>query len=164
MTDEARPVHRLRLVVLIASGVVLLDQLTKHWAVNALSDGDARPVIWTLRWNLAHNTGMAFSRGQGLGPLIGIFAIGVAIYVLWSVRNNPSTLASVAAGLVLGGALGNLIDRVFRGDGWLDGGVVDFIDFQWFPIFNVADIAINVGGLLFVVWAIFGHHGAQQPA
>ena len=165
MTDDAQPASRLWLVGLIAAAVVLLDQLTKHWAVNALADGEPRHVIWTLQWNLAYNTGMAFSRGQGLGPLIGVAAIGIAVYVLWTVRKQPSTLALVAAGLVLGGALGNLVDRMFRGDGVLDGGVVDFVDFQWFPIFNVADIAINVGGLLFVIWALFGHdHGATTEA
>ena len=58
---------------------------------------------------------------------------------------------AVAAGFVLGGAVGNLVDRIFRDDGWLRGSVVDFIDFQWFPIFNVADIAVNVGGAIFVL-------------
>ena len=81
-------------------------------------------------------------------------------YVLWTMRRQTSTVAVIAAGLVLGGALGNLVDRVFRGDGWLHGAVIDFIDFQWFPIFNIADIAINAGGILFVLWALFGHHAA----
>jgi signal peptidase II len=115
-------------------------------------------VVWTLQWNLAHNTGMAFSRGQGMGPVIAVVALVVACSIVWSMRGQSSVLAAVAAGLVLGGAVGNLLDRMFRGDGWLHGAVIDFIDFQWFPIFNVADIAINVGGLLFVVWALFGHH------
>ena len=65
-----------------------------------------------------------------------------------------SRVTSVAAGLVAGGALGNLIDRIFRGDRILHGSVVDFIDFQWFPIFNVADMAIDIGGALFVLWTL----------
>jgi signal peptidase II len=158
MTDDARPVHRLRIVLLVAAGVVLVDQLTKHWALRALSDGDPIHVIWTLQWNLAYNTGMAFSKGQGMGPIIGILALAVAGMIVWSMRRQSSVVASVAAGLVLGGALGNLADRLFRGDAWLQGAVVDFIDLQWFPIFNVADIAVNLGGILFVLWALFGQH------
>ena len=68
-----------------------------------------------------------------------------------SLRNENSRLSTVAIGLIVGGALGNILDRLFRGDGILHGSVVDFIDFQWFPIFNVADIAINVGGGLMIL-------------
>ena len=69
----------------------------------------------------------------------------------------------MAAGFVLGGAVGNLVDRIFRDDGWLRGSVVDFIDFQWFPIFNVADIAVNVGGAIFVLWSLFSRSPAETP-
>ena len=146
----------LRLTFLVAACVVLVDQLTKHWAVNALSDSTPRHVLWTLQWNLSFNSGMAFSRGKGLGPVIGLLALVVVVGIVLSVRRNSSTVVAVAAGLVLGGALGNLCDRLFRGDGWLHGSVIDFIDFQWFPIFNVADIGVNVGGALFVLWSLFG--------
>ncbi|MEQ1699984.1 MAG: signal peptidase II, partial [Ilumatobacteraceae bacterium] len=61
-------------------------------------------------------------------------------------------------------ALGNLVDRLFRGDGWLRGSVVDFIDFQWFPIFNVADMGVNVGGALFVLWSAFAPQDAPTAA
>ena len=73
-----------------------------------------------------------------------------------------SRVTAVAAGLIAGGALGNLADRVFRGDRMLHGAVIDFIDFQWFPIFNVADMAIDIGGGLFVLWTIFGHRRASR--
>jgi signal peptidase II len=66
-------------------------------------------------------------------------------------RRQPGRLTDISVGLIVGGAIGNLIDRSFRQDGWLRGGVVDFIDFQWFPIFNVADVAINVGGALLII-------------
>jgi signal peptidase II len=81
----------------------------------------------------------------------------VVIVIATSVRHSANRIVDIAAGLVIGGALGNLIDRLFRGDGWLHGRVVDFIDFQWFAIFNVADIAVNVGGGLFIVWSLFAH-------
>jgi signal peptidase II len=140
----------------IAAGVVLLDQLTKHWAVNELADGDTIHVIWTLQLNLAFNSGMAFGRGTGFGPLIAVVATVVLAWLLVSLRREGSRLSTFGMGCVIGGAAGNLIDRMFRGDAWLRGSVVDFIDFQWFPIFNVADVAINVGAAALILTAILG--------
>lgn len=143
---------------------VVIDQLTKDWAVGSLADGRARHVVWTLQWNLSFNSGMAFSKGQGIGPIIGLAALVVVVVIATSVRHSTSRVVDVAAALVMGGAIGNLIDRLFRGDGWLHGSVIDFIDFQWFPIFNVADIGVNVGGALFILWSLFSRgHGAAAP-
>ena len=76
-----------------------------------------------------------------------------------SLGHDTDTTAAIAGGLIAGGALGNLVDRLFRGDGWLHGRVIDFIDFQWFPIFNVADIGVDVGAGIFVVWSLVaGRH------
>ncbi len=155
MTDDVQPRHRLRLTMAIALVVIAIDQLTKHWAVNALTNEPPRHVIWTLQWNLTFNSGMAFSKGQGIGPIIGLVAVIVVVVVLLGIRKNSNPMVAVAAAFVVGGALGNLADRLFRGDGWLHGSVVDFIDFQWFPIFNVADMAVNVGGVMFVLWSLF---------
>jgi signal peptidase II len=74
----------------------------------------------------------------------------VVVFVL-TLRRTDSKASIAAVGLIVGGALGNLIDRLFRNEAWLRGRVVDFIDFQWFPIFNVADICINVGGALLII-------------
>ncbi|TPW15296.1 MAG: lspA [Acidimicrobiaceae bacterium] len=142
--------------LLVALVVLVVDQLAKQWAVDALADGSERHVIWTLQWNLAYNTGMAFSRGRGLGPVIALVALLVVIVLVVSTARTESRVARFAAGLLIGGALGNLADRVFRGDGWLKGGVVDFIDFQWWPIFNVADIGVSVGAVLFALSALIG--------
>jgi len=68
----------------------------------------------------------------------------------------------VAAGLVLGGAVGNLLDRAFRGNGFLDGAVIDFIDFQWVPIFNVADIGVDVGAGIFVIWSLVAGRSKRE--
>ena len=138
----------------IALVIVVLDQLTKQWAVDNLSDGHVVHVIWTLQFNLAFNSGMAFGTATGLGPLIGVVATGVIIWLLISLRTEGSTLSMFGIGCVIGGAAGNLIDRLFRGDGWMRGSVVDFIDFQWFPIFNIADIAVNVGAATLILNAI----------
>jgi len=139
------------LSLLIAALVVGIDQLSKHWAVSQLSDGHTVHVLWTLRFNLSFNGGMAFGRGQGFGPIIGVVATIVVVGLLLSLRQSGSKISIVAIGLIVGGAMGNIVDRLFRGDAWLHGKVIDFIDFQWFPIFNVADICVNVGGGLLVL-------------
>jgi signal peptidase II len=141
----------------IVPAVLLVDQLTKRWALSGLSGRAPRHVIWTLQWNLTRNSGMAFSQAQGIGPVIGIFAMLVVLWLAWSSRKLTSRATAVAAGLIAGGALGNLADRLFRGDRFLHGSVIDFIDFQWFPIFNVADMAIDIGGAVLVLWSLFAH-------
>lgn len=135
----------------VAAAIVVLDQLTKLWAVSRLKDGDDIDVWWTLRLNYSENNGMAFGRMQSMGPVIAVVAMVIVVVLLISLKHSPSRTADVAVGLVLGGAVGNLIDRLFRGPGWLRGAVVDFIDFQWFPIFNVADMGITIGGALLVL-------------
>lgn len=150
--QAAAPRPVLRLCLVLAAVVVVLDQVTKEWALRELGDGREVPVVWTLQWNLSFNQGMAFSAGQGFGPVIGVLASGIALTVVWWTRRLESRLAGVGAGLVVGGALGNVVDRITRDEGWMRGAVVDFIDFQWFPIFNVADMAVNVGGALLLLW------------
>ena len=93
---------------------------------------------------------MAFSQGKGLGPLIAIVGVVVVAFLLVGLRRNTPS-GAVFVGLVAGGAAGNIVDRAFRGDAWLRGAVVDFIDLQWWPIFNIADAAICVGGVLLVL-------------
>lgn len=163
---DVLPTTRLRLsgpalTALIVAFVVAFDQLTKRWAVSELTGREPIHVVWTLQWNLARNSGMAFSQAQGIGPLIGVAALFVVVWLAWTSRVLTSRVASVAAGLIAGGAIGNLADRVFRGDRVLHGAVIDFIDFQWFPIFNIADMAIDIGGAMFVLWTLFGHRRAR---
>jgi signal peptidase II len=143
------------LSLLVAAVVVGLDQLSKHWAVSQLNDGHTVHVLWTLQFNLAFNSGMAFGGGRGLGPLIGVIAVVVVVFLLLSLRQTSGKLSVVAIGLIVGGAMGNIVDRLFREDAWLHGRVVDFIDFQWFPIFNIADMCVNVGGGLLIVSYLF---------
>jgi signal peptidase II len=150
-SDERRGAQGIGVWTLVTAALVLaVDQLTKWWVVGHLD----RPfhVVWTLRLVRAYNTGTAFSLGSGLGPFIGLLAVAVVIVVVRVGRTVVSPVGMVALGLVLGGALGNLTDRLLRdGHGFLHGAVVDFIDLQWWPIFNVADSAIVIGGLLLVV-------------
>jgi len=139
-----------RLWILIAS-IVVADQLTKHWALNRLSGDRTIDLVGSLRFNLAFNKGMAFSQATGAGPIIGALGFVIVIVMVLWVRRSATGAAAVAAGMIVGGAIGNLIDRLFRGDAWLRGAVVDFIDLQWFPIFNIADSAISLGAMLMIV-------------
>jgi signal peptidase II len=150
-----------RAPVLLALSVVFFDQLTKHWAVTGLGPDRVIDVVWTLRWNLAFNSGMAFSRGQGLGPLIAVVATVVIVWLLVTLRTESSRLSTFGMGLLIGGAAGNLVDRAFRGEAWLRGAVVDFIDFQWFPIFNIADMCINVGAGVLILNSVLSARRAK---
>ncbi len=138
------------LALVIASGVAL-DQATKSWAVSALDDGRIIHVVWTLQFALGFNSGFAFSQGQGFGPFIGAAAVVVAVVIARSMVRATQAWSAYGLALILSGAIGNIVDRVFRGDGWLHGRVVDFVDLQWFPVFNVADSCITIGAGLLVV-------------
>jgi signal peptidase II len=151
--------------VAIALSVIAVDQLTKHWAVTSLGTEREIDLFWTLRLNLAFNNGMAFGQGQGFGPVIAVVATLVIVYLLVSLRTESSPMSTIGMGLLIGGAAGNLIDRLFRGDdGILQGAVVDFIDFQWFPIFNVADMAVNVGAGLLILNSILSARAQRHVA
>ena len=140
-----------RMSLLIAAVIVLLDQVSKAWALRDLADGRIIHVIWTMQFNLTFNRGMAFSRGTGIGPIIGVIGLVVVVLLLLSLRRADNALTRVATGLIIGGAVGNILDRLFRGSGWMRGAVVDFIDFQWWPVFNVADMAIMIGAATMMV-------------
>ena len=131
--------------------IVVVDQLTKHWALNRLSDGRTIDIVGSLRFNLAYNKGMAFSQATGAGPIIGALAFVIVIAVVLWMRRSATGVAALASSMIVGGAVGNLVDRLFRNDAWFRGAVVDFIDFQWFPVFNVADSCITVGAVLMVI-------------
>jgi signal peptidase II len=153
-TDVAAPRQaRWVLLVAVAAVVLALDQVSKAWVVSELGDGRIIELVGSLRLRLTMNHGSAFSLANGRGALISLLALVVVAVLLRTGRHARSPVMAVALGLVVGGALGNLIDRAFRaGDGFLGGGVVDFVDLQWWPVFNLADSAIVVGAItLFVV-------------
>jgi signal peptidase II len=145
------PTRHRRAFALAAAVVLSLDQLAKHWALSALDDGPI-DLIGSLRLKLAFNDGAAFSLGGGRTTAIAVMAILVSAVIVRMGLRAERRLWAIGLGVVLGGALGNVSDRVFRaGDGFLGGHVVDFIDVQWWPVFNVADMSLWVGiGLLFL--------------
>lgn len=127
--------------------VLVLDVLTKGWAMSALSNGRDIHIFWTLHFALTHNEGMAFSTGTNVGPFIGMLAIVVIAVLLLTMRKQSNIVSVIATGCIIGGAVGNVVDRVFRGNGFMGGAVVDFIDLRWWPVFNVADIGIVCGAI-----------------
>lgn len=154
---------RFRPIAVVAVVVIAVDQLTKNWAV----DLGPRSVdlVGSLRLRLAYNTGMAFSQGEGRGAIIAAAAMVIVAVMLWLARSVESRFGRIAIGLVIGGALGNIADRLFRSGaygrpaGFLGGAVVDFIDAQWWPVFNVADSCVVVGGIVVALFV-----GREKPA
>jgi signal peptidase II len=133
------------LVAVVGITVIVLDQITKIWAASSLVDRNI-DLFWTARFNLTRNFGSAFGLGSGLGRWLGVLVLFVIAGVLWYARTISDRRMLALFGAIAGGAIGNLIDRIFRADdGFMSGGVIDFIDFQWWPIFNVADIAVVCG-------------------
>ena len=154
--DGDKPQLNARLfAALVAAAVVLVDQLTKWWATSALADGPIVVVEGWFQFRLTYNTGASFSLFSGGGQFIAVVVIGVIIMVFYILGDASRRLEAVALGLILGGAVGNLLDRVFRGSGFLDGAVVDFIDFSFFATFNVADMAVNIGVVLLLIAAFW---------
>jgi signal peptidase II len=138
-------------VIAALASIVAVDQLTKAWAVNALADGPKHVIGDFLVFDLARNSGSAFSRFQGYAPVLAVLAIVIALFIARSLRQATDRWTLVGLVLVLGGALGNLGDRVARSPGFLRGHVVDFVAVGWWPVFNVADSCITVGAVLLIV-------------
>ena len=134
----------------LALVVLLLDQSSKSLIIAWLDWGESWPAEGFLRFTHARNTGTAFSLFQGHSNIlsfVAIFAVGVLLWVYWS-TGSKSFILRLALGLQLGGALGNLLDRLQQGY------VTDFIDVGPWPIFNVADSGISVGMAL-MIWYFF---------
>lgn len=136
----------------IAAAVLVVDQATKAWAVAAL-DGRRIPIIGDLfELRLVFNPGSAFGLFRGSTMLIALASAVITVAVtVWALR-DPAVPATV--GLVIGGGLGNLVDRAFRPPGFGRGHVVDFIYLSFWPTFNIADTAICIGVALMLLHAL----------
>jgi signal peptidase II len=152
------------ILAITASGAVLADQITKAVAVDALDDGRSRPVIdGVLHWTLQRNPGAAFGIFRRAPVLFTVLAIVIVAAIVIAAPKVRDRLNAVALGLVLGGALGNLIDRLFRPPGPFRGRVIDFIDLRVWPTFNVADAAVVVGAILLAIASIRSDRKARTP-
>ena len=146
---------RLAFVAVAAAGLAL-DQVSKTLAMRNLDDGDIDVLGSWLVLHLTRNPGAAFSTGTQYTLLFSLLAIAAVVVVLYLSRRVGSLLWAIALGLLFAGVSGNLIDRVFRDPAPLRGHVVDFLMVPHWPVFNVADICINVAAGLILVQAFRG--------
>jgi signal peptidase II len=159
LTEVGRTGSRRTTGVLAAVAVVVLalDVLTKHLVVAHLEHREPiRLLGGALLLAVSRNSGAAFSFAQGATVVFTAVAVAVVVVIVRTARRLGSTAWAVSLGLLLGGATGNLADRVFRAPGPGRGAVVDFIDFRVWPVFNLADSAIVCGGLLAVLLSMRG--------
>lgn len=133
----------------LAAGWVALDQVTKYWAVRTLSgEPPVRVVGDWFQFRLVYNSGAAFSLGTGSTWVFTLLASVVVVVLLWYAPRVTHRGYAVALGLLIGGAGGNLVDRLLREPGFGRGEVVDFLALPNFPVFNVADIGITSAAVL----------------
>jgi signal peptidase II len=146
-----RRVSALRAAAVMVA-VIVLDQVVKAIVRSSIDPGSGDDVLPFLKLVNVRNTGVAFSMFEGGGTLLVIFAVIATIALLaFFFAHAERPLAWLPTGLLLGGAIGNLIDRLARSPGFLRGEVVDFVDVGRFPVFNVADSAITIGAVLLFV-------------
>ena len=151
----------------LAAAALVADQLTKLWVVRTMTEGQVTDVLPPLlRWHFIRNPGAAFSIGTDFTwvfTIIMVLVSGFLVYLMFRVR---SLAWAAALGLVLGGALGNLTDRLFRAPSFGQGHVVDFIAFPNFAIFNIADSCVVCGVILVCLLTLrgIGMDGKRTPA
>ncbi|MBB4915832.1 signal peptidase II [Streptosporangium saharense] len=175
--DPRRSPRRRRVALLAALAVVVygLDLATKTAVLRTLEGKDPLVLIpGLLQFRVIFNAGAAFSIGTGMTIVFTIIAASVVVAILRTARKLRSLPWAITLGLMLGGALGNLTDRLFRAPGGFQGHVVDFVEVfpSHFPVFNVADSAIVCGGILavYLAWRGYqldgtrdGAHDEQEP-
>jgi signal peptidase II len=143
----------------VALAVIVADQVTKQLVDHNIARGASEDVILGMRLVNVRNTGVAFSSLQGAGALIGVIVAVALIALLWYFsRHATRSLAWLPTGMLLGGALGNVIDRV------REGAVIDFIKvFVFWPAFNVADISVTLG-VITLLWVMERRDAPRRPA
>ena len=165
--EVGQPRRRVGWLVLVALAVLALDIVTKVIVVATLSPPRTpiRLLGGFLTLRLSRNPGAAFSLGTSLTVLYSLIAITVIVVILRTSRRIRSGAWAVTLGLLLGGATGNLVDRIFRFPGLFSGWVVDWIQVPHWPVFNLADSAIVCGGILAVLLSARGIRldGQREP-
>src|SRR6476469_9346335 len=157
---DTTPTRRLPPALAIAAGVVVLDQATKLWALRTLTDHAPIPVLGDfLEFRLLYNPGAAFSMGENFTWVFAVVAAVAAGWLLWAVTRPQPKARLIGFSLLLGGATTHLGDRLFRAPGFARGHVVDFIDYNYWFVGNVADIALFCGA----VWIVLFGLPAPEP-
>jgi signal peptidase II len=168
-TDRRRV---LLIFVVVGAALTLVDQVTKHLSVIYLEDGDPVRLLWgAVYLTLVRNSGAAFSLGTDITFVFPLVAFVVLVVLALVIRTVRSTPWAVALGIVLGGVVGNLGDRLFRAPGPLMGHVVDMVSVfdehgRVFPVFNVADSALTIGVALIILLELTGRQrdGTRLPS
>lgn len=160
-TAAAPPGGRRRSLPWVTVGLALLvlaaDQGSKIWATSALADGRRVDVVGDLLgFRLVRNPGAAFSMATGMTWLFTLVALVVVVVIIRVSRQLGSAGWAVALGLLLGGALGNLTDRLTREPGFFRGHVIDFLVLPHWPVFNVADSCIVTAAALIALFSVLG--------
>lgn len=158
---QLSPVRKSRtfpaLLIAVSALIVLVDQVTKELAEKFLTDKPVQVFGEVLQFRLAYNDAAAFSLGFGQTWILALISTISILLLLWFGPKASNAIWLAIAALVLGGATGNWIDRVFREPGFLNGHVVDFIQIPMnFPIFNVADISLVTGVALAILRVLLG--------
>ncbi|PZU50084.1 MAG: signal peptidase II [Arsenicicoccus sp.] len=147
------------MVLLVALLWAGLDQATKAWAEAALTRGESVPLVGELlQLHLVYNSGAAFSLGTSWTGVVTTIATLVSLAIVWQSFRTRSLAWGLTLGLLLGGAVGNLIDRYFRPPSVGLGHVVDFLALPNFPVFNIADIGVTTAAGLIILLSLRGYH------
>ena len=151
------------LILVVSVLVIVADQITKFAVVKFIPLFDSIPEDGIIRLTHLANTGSAFGLFQGMNSFLAVFGVIGVFFILYFYKtdSNRDPILTIALAFVLGGAIGNLIDRIYRG------AVVDFIDVElWngihFPSFNIADSSLSLGAFLIVVYWIYTKYFAQN--
>ena len=161
VSDSAPPRRRVAVLAAVAAFVLAADIISKAIVVAHLRPDQPVHLLGNVfEFWLTRNPGAAFSVGTGETAVFTVIAFGVIVYIARTARKLYSAGWAIALGLLLGGAMGNLGDRIFRAPGLFRGDVVDWIGVvpRYYPIFNLADSAIVCGGILTVILAMRGYH------
>lgn len=137
----------------VATAVVVVDLWTKRFAALHFQGNPVEVIPGFFGFTYVENSGGAFGFFQSGGTVIAVAALVVTIFVLVALAGDRARLETVALAFVLGGAIGNLIDRFARGDGIIDGSVIDWIELWIIPTFNIADASVTVGVALLLIHA-----------
>ncbi len=135
----------------IALLVWAIDFFSKNWALTHFNLSSRKVIGDFLKFTVVRNPGAAFSMATGFTIIFTSISIGVALFIVRYASRVSSPWWAVVAGLVLGGVLGNLSDRIFRAPGFLYGHVIDWIELPHWPVFNIADSAICIAAAIAIL-------------
>ena len=158
-TRTKRGTRALILLALVALGIYALDQVSKYLVVANMAEGEiVRVLNDVLQLHFVRNPGAAFSLASGSTWIFSIIAAAVVVFIIWFARRIRSLTWGLVFGLLLGGVLGNLTDRLVREPSFGEGHVVDFLSTPWLipAIYNVADMSIVTSMVIFMILTIRG--------